>query len=62
MFLSVITQGAVKTPLPTLFNKFYLKFYINNYYNVVNGVLTAPWVMTDWKIKISRNANLVVNN
>jgi len=30
--------------------------------NVVNGVLTATLVMTVWKIKTSRNANLVVNN
>ena len=30
--------------------------------NVVHGVLTGPWVMTDLNIKICRDANLVVNN
>ena len=28
---------------------------------MVNGVLTAPLVMTVWKIKVGRNVNLVVN-
>jgi len=31
-------------------------------YNVVNGVLTGPWVMTDLNIKSCQNADLVVKN